>query len=195
MIGIDFLLLFLLDLQFVLQFTVVMKVSSILLTLTTFASTTVAFVVPSTRNAMICSTIGMAKQNNNNNNKNTNINIKINNSNNKNNKSIVDDNDEDAIYVADFMSKMTAQMDEEVDDDYNNNEYDDDDDDELDDDEPTSRRSTLTKSNNPSSSTLSSRWDQLSPMAKSRLQKEAVDKKLANNREESKADKKRRTWD
>lgn len=157
-----------------------MKVSPILLALTTIASTVSAFLVPSTRNALTCSNIGMIKQNNKN--------INISNKNTNKNNIGDDDDDEDAIYVADFMSKMTAEMDEEDDDDYSSNDYDDDDDD--DDDEPTSK-STFNKPNQPSPS--SSRWDKLTPMAKSRLQKEAVDKKLANNRSESKADKRRRT--
>lgn len=120
--------------------------------------------------------------------KQNNKNINISNKNTNKNNIGDDDDDEDAIYVADFMSKMTAEMDEEDDDDYSSNDYDDDDDD--DDDEPTSK-STFNKPNQPSPS--SSRWDKLTPMAKSRLQKEAVDKKLANNRSESKADKRRRT--
>jgi hypothetical protein len=155
-----------------------MKVSNILLALTTIASTVSAFLVPSTRNALTCSNIGMIKQNN----KNINISNKKTNTNNIGNEED-DDDDEDAIYVADFMSKMTTEMDEESDDDYSNNDYDDD-------DEPTSK-STFNKPNQ--SSPSSSRWDKLTPMAKSRLQKEAVDKKLANNRSESKADKRRRT--
>jgi hypothetical protein len=89
--------------------------------------------------------------------------------------------DDDAIYVADFMSKMKSGF---MDDSTSEDDDDDDETDEYyeedgDDDE------------RPSKPTRTSRYDQLSPLGKSRFQKEAVDRKLANNRSESKADKKR----
>lgn len=85
--------------------------------------------------------------------------------------------DDDAIYVADFMSKMKSGF---MDDNTSEDDGDDDEYYEEDDDDEQERPSKPT-----------SRYDQLSPLGKSRFQKEAVERKLANNRSESKADKKR----
>jgi len=97
------------------------------------------------------------------------------------------ENDPDAAYVAEFLSTMGA-MDEE-------NEYysdDDDDDDENVDEKGEEKVNKPFPSNKKTSSSNKQQWDEKSPLAKSRLKKEAVDKKLANNKIESKADKKRR---
>lgn len=95
------------------------------------------------------------------------------------------ENDPDAAYVAEFLSTMGA-MDEE------NEYYSDDDDDENVDEESEEKVDKPFPSNKKTSSSNQQQWDEKSPLAKSRLKKEAVDKKLANNKIESKADKKRR---